>query len=262
MYFTVDEGHGSHIWRQRIDSDTPEQITFGPTGEQGLAVAPDGKSIYTSVGASQRPSLWIHDAKGDRQISGEGDPSTGVFWPDGTRVYYAVQSETTRDLWFTDLKTGRSALALPSAAAIVGFRLSEDGKSVFYITAGGQLWIAGLDPPSPPREVPLSQSSVLLGNLPAWGASGQLYFLGQQGADVHYFTIKPDGSDLHAFPDAVLVGRGDRRFFQVSPDERWLIDGGIASPLAGGTSIELCDCAMVSWSTDHKAALYTFRSVG
>lgn len=261
MYFTADEGNGSHIWRQRPDSDMPEQITFGPSGEQGLAVAPDGKSIYTSVGGSQHPSLWIHNEKGDRQISGEGNPSIGVFAKDGTRVYYIVQTATNLDLWFTDLKTGRSALAMPSGAAVALFELSEDGKSVLYGTPGRQLWIAGLDPPTPPRELTVDQTSVVIRPPIFWRASGQLYFLGQQGAETHFFSMRPDGSDLRALPDSVLAGGGDPRFLQVSPDERWLTHGGIASPLEGGPSVELCDCAMVYWSADRKALLYTFRAL-
>jgi eukaryotic-like serine/threonine-protein kinase len=71
MYFTADAGKGPHIWRQKSDGGTPEQITSGPTTEEGIAVAPDGKSIVSSVGTA-RSSVWFHDANGDRQISSEG----------------------------------------------------------------------------------------------------------------------------------------------------------------------------------------------
>ena len=54
-----------HLWRQRLPDGTPEQITFGPTEEEGLAVAPDGRSLITSVGV-RRSEIWIHDAGGDR----------------------------------------------------------------------------------------------------------------------------------------------------------------------------------------------------
>ena len=39
----------NHIWRQRFPDGKPEQITFGPTAEQGIAMAPDGRSFVTAV---------------------------------------------------------------------------------------------------------------------------------------------------------------------------------------------------------------------
>jgi len=42
MYFDVDVDGARHLWRQRFPDGEPEQITHGPTEEQGIAVAPDG----------------------------------------------------------------------------------------------------------------------------------------------------------------------------------------------------------------------------
>ena len=50
----------------------PEQITSGPTDDEGIAMAPDGRSFVSSVGLGQS-TVWIHDGKGDRQISSQGD---------------------------------------------------------------------------------------------------------------------------------------------------------------------------------------------
>jgi hypothetical protein len=36
MYFTANNGAGFHIWRQRYPDGTPEQVTFGPTEEEGI----------------------------------------------------------------------------------------------------------------------------------------------------------------------------------------------------------------------------------
>jgi hypothetical protein len=49
----------------------PEQITFGPLEEEGIAMAPDGRSLVTTVGTRQR-TIWIHDLAGERAISSEG----------------------------------------------------------------------------------------------------------------------------------------------------------------------------------------------
>jgi|SRR6516165_5494235 hypothetical protein len=101
MYFSVDVGDGFHLWRQRFPKGTPEQITFGPTEEEGIAMAPDGKSRVTSVGIRQ-VSVWLHDARGDRQISFEGFAclpglghggrgSRSVFSPDGKKLFGACR---------------------------------------------------------------------------------------------------------------------------------------------------------------------------
>jgi serine/threonine protein kinase len=85
-YVSSNAGGGAfHIWRQRFSAseNVPlEQITSGPTGEEGIAMAPDGRSFITSVGLAQS-SVWVHDSRGERQISREGDAFQPTFRPDG-----------------------------------------------------------------------------------------------------------------------------------------------------------------------------------
>ena len=72
MYFTSNAGGTNHIWRQRFPDGQPEQITSGPTEEEGIAMAPDGRSFVTAV-AVQNVSAWLHDPNGERQILLEGN---------------------------------------------------------------------------------------------------------------------------------------------------------------------------------------------
>lgn len=83
MYFSSDFGGAFHTWRQRFPDGQPEQITSGPTEEEGLALAPDGRSFITAVGLTQS-SIWLHDGGGDRQISLEGYAFSPKFTPDGS----------------------------------------------------------------------------------------------------------------------------------------------------------------------------------
>ena len=62
VYFRADPGRVKHIWRQRFPDGQPVQITSGPTEEEVIAMAPDGRSFVTAV-ALQNTSLWIHDPK-------------------------------------------------------------------------------------------------------------------------------------------------------------------------------------------------------
>jgi len=55
-----------------------EQITFGPAEEKGLAIAPDGRSLITSVGL-RKSSVWIRDSKGERAIFEEENAATNYL---------------------------------------------------------------------------------------------------------------------------------------------------------------------------------------
>src|SRR5262249_27428961 len=96
MYFSSWTHGGFHTWKQRFPDGVPEQVTSGVTEEEGIAMAPDGRSMVTSVGTRQS-SVWIHDSAGDHQVTSEGmaylsEPDTGTsraaLSPDGKRVYY------------------------------------------------------------------------------------------------------------------------------------------------------------------------------
>jgi DNA-binding winged helix-turn-helix (wHTH) protein len=65
MYFIATVEGQSHLWRQRFPNGRPEQITFGPMEEEGLAVEPDGRSVITSIGV-RASAIWIHDDQGER----------------------------------------------------------------------------------------------------------------------------------------------------------------------------------------------------
>lgn len=90
MYFTSDAGEGlNHIWRERFPDGEPQQTTAGPTEEEGIAIAPDGRSFVTAV-ALENVSVWIHDARGERQISQEGNATEPKFTPDGKKLCYRI----------------------------------------------------------------------------------------------------------------------------------------------------------------------------
>ena len=71
MYFSSNSSGMFHIWRQRFPDGVPEQLTFGPAEQEGIAPDPDGRSLLTSVGARHQ-SIWIHDERGERENSREG----------------------------------------------------------------------------------------------------------------------------------------------------------------------------------------------
>jgi DNA-binding winged helix-turn-helix (wHTH) protein/Tol biopolymer transport system component len=184
MYFTAIVHSHSHLWRQHFPDGSPEQITFGPTDDQGLAVEPSGKSLITSVGVEQS-DIWIHDPSGDRPLSSEGEAMNyppPVFNPDGTVLYYLLQREpegSGPELWCTNVESGKSEPVFPGIS-MLGFDVSPDGKRVVYVTSapGGktQLWLAPVDRNSPPVRV-----GNVGGLAPYFGPNGQIVFERAEG---------------------------------------------------------------------------------
>ena len=79
MYFGAEMEGNRHLWRQRFPSGEPEQITSGPTEEEGIAVTPDGRSLITSIGMHES-ALWIQDRRGERPLLSEGHVASGSDW--------------------------------------------------------------------------------------------------------------------------------------------------------------------------------------
>jgi Tol biopolymer transport system component len=248
MYFSARrENDKFHLWRQRAEGGEPEQITSGPTQEEGLAVAPDGKSIVASVGVDQA-AVWIHDANGERQISGEGNAGLPQFAPDGKRVYYLA----TGDLWVTELASGRAQRVLPGLA-VAQYALSPEGKAIAYTTADGSLWYGSLDRATPPRML------APRGRRPQFSRSGDIVFRITKYSAL--YRIHPDGTGIHELP--WNPGLEVVTSF-LSPDEEWstrVFDNGptIAHPRNGGGAIPICERCYVGWSSDGKFFWITLR---
>src|SRR4026209_1656029 len=117
MYFAATVDGNSHLWRQRFHDGRPEQMTFGPTEEEGTAVAPDGRSLITSIGQRQN-TLWIHDGGTERAISSEGYPSgpqnedaVPRLSADGTRAYCMMRPDATSatfELYTVNIASGKA----------------------------------------------------------------------------------------------------------------------------------------------------------
>ena len=139
MYFSANTGSGFHTWRQRFPDGKPEQVTSGATEEHGISFAPDGKSFVTSIGESQS-ELWIHDAKGERQITFEGYAYLPSFSRDATRLYYLQRSTgnhlfVSGELWTVNLQTGKK---------IACCRTSPWSTTAFRLT--GSRWFSAMRP--------------------------------------------------------------------------------------------------------------------
>ena len=266
MYFSADAGSGYHIWRQSFPEGKPEQVTSGATEEEGIAVSPDGRSLVTSAGIKQS-TVWVHDAHGDRQVSGEGvatipglgfgsDNARSIFSPDGKKVYYLVRKQDSRagvsgELWSTDLDSGHSEVALPGINIDSTFDIAPDGKRVTFRTADGNgtthVAVASLDRLLPPQLVTESVASS-----PGFGPGGQIYFMAQDGSQWRLHRGAAENSAGSFNLNATL-----------SPLGNWWLTGpapAFAHPIGKGRDTLICTFCSAGWAGDR---LYLrFRGVG
>jgi serine/threonine protein kinase/Tol biopolymer transport system component len=256
MYFSAVVGGSAHIWRQKFPDGAPEQITFGATEEEGIALAADGRSFVTSVG-TRRSAIWIHDAAGERAILSEGYALVPRLSRDGTRVFYLL----VRDWWLSargrvaasaelrslDPKSGKSESVL-SGVSIRDYEISRDEKEVAFTTTDGNgtsgIWLAALDRRTPTRQIAQGGDQV------SFGPEEDLVFrsVAENNALIR---IRKDGTGRSRVTAATVMEK-----FGLSPDGKWVIallagGGTFAVPVDGGAPTRICARVCPStWSSD------------
>ena len=263
MYFVATAEGQSHIWRQRYPDGNPEQLTVGPSEEDGLVVEQNGRSIITSIGTHQS-SIWIHDAAGERSLSSEGEVvaynSPPSFAADDKILYYLLRRkpDASPELWRLTISTGMAEAVFPGTP-MDAYDVSPDGKQVVYVNAGrdgkSQVWLAPVDRSSPALHIGHSGETT-----PHFGPRGQILFRLAEGNVNYLEQMNQDGSGRSkVLPYPIIEVQG------VSPARKWLTaivpyaDGNSvvprveAIPLDGGPPRQVCVsyCSPV-WSSSGK----------
>ncbi len=271
MYLSAAAGGVFHIWRQRFPDGLPEQVTAGPTEEEGVAMAQDGRSFVTAVGLRQS-AIWLHGALGERQVSVEGNAYDPKFTPDGTRLLFrnrkdAVAITGSSELRVLDVESGRNEPMLPgfvvTGAPGHAYDISADGEWIVVaaVDAEGRrrLWLAPLDRRSSPRQLPNVE-----GGAPLFGANGEIYFRGIEGARGFAMRVQRNGTGATKVmeqPIGTLVGlsRGGQWLLARSPGADG--PGIVAVPLGGGPSVRIATGGVaqsdLKWSADARTLFVT-----
>jgi hypothetical protein len=276
MYFSSNATGGFQIWRQAVPDGTPEQVTFGPTEAEGLAVSPDGRSLYTSIGLS-RQTVNVHVDGRDRPVSGEGDATlpmwgdgfpTSLFSADGTKLFYLVRSGQASgrgfgggELWSSDLARGTREAVLPGLF-VTSFDLSPDGQTiVFAATDNGHshIWLSRLDRRFPPK---LLVPGEALG--PVFGGRDDVYFRAPREAEFYLFRIAIGSGEVTQFTTEQAVNSPI-----ITPDRRAVVSVVPASgtdattvtrifPVDGSAATTLCTSCSVKWTRDGRSLFFQF----
>ena len=283
LYLNV-ETDADHLWRQKFPGGQPEQITFGPTSQEGIAFEPDGKALLTAVG-TQDSTVWVHDKDGDHQLAFEGNVLSPVFSRDASALYFlSSKSEVAQtELWRKDLKTGRIDSVLPNykiEASNNGtygdYAVSADEKWVAFAARDdkgrSRIWVA----PTNHRSAPRRLESDKVEDSPAFLPDGEIVFRVVESDGNYLYRMKVDGSArTRISPQRVLDVHA------VSPDGRWIVAilaaedeqhsiVTYAFAVDGSRSFPLCDeYCWVRWNvkgdmlyvTDKRARAITWPSV-
>jgi serine/threonine protein kinase/Tol biopolymer transport system component len=268
MFFSADAGHGFHLWRQRFPDGEAEQLTFGPTEQEGIAVAPDGRSLLTSVGIGSS-EVWVRDKSGERQIPFEGaahfeSPQFGsraIFSPDGAKIYFLGRHslQELEELWVADLASGAIERAVPGMSVEHSYDLSPDGKQIAFDSLDGQgqphLWLASLDHRQPPRRL---ESDFPEAN-PLFGPGGVLFSQSYEAGHSYVYRRKQSDGE----PQKVL-SQPISYLHTISPDGKWVVAeapvsdadatrGVMAYSVDDGSARRVCHnlCALL-WTQDGK----------
>jgi Tol biopolymer transport system component len=227
---------------------TLQQVTSGVTEEEGIEFAPDGRSFVTSIGASQS-TVWVHDSRGERQITSEGYGLLPSISPDGKKLYYLLRAGGARhfvsgELWAADLESWQRQRLLPDFL-IQHYAISADGHRVVFVvseddTGRSPVWLAALNGRSAPRRVTTGYGSEAY-----FAAGGYVVFWGEEEGAEFIYRVKEDGSELKN----VVRVTGAGSTFSTSPDGKWVVIPGstdelalaaTAYPIAGGSRTLLC----------------------
>ena len=282
MYFSSNAGGAFHVWRQRYPNGPPEQITFGPTEQEGTALTPDGKYLITSMGL-QQASISLKGPSGDRQLTSEGFAMLPTMLPSGDHMFYLMRTGSrgyaSGELWSLNPGTGEKERALPGRV-MANYSISADGRRVVFTSGGSAgddgIWVADLDRRRPPRKLASG------GELRAFfGGPGEIVYISPQAERRYLFRMREDGSGVEQIrPEPV------NNLITVSPDGQWAVvvvpemtaGGGLAVQLmslhdeAPMTACENCvvlgsgpnrvQGSPITWSTDGKSVFVSLQYFG
>ncbi len=276
LLLSANAGGSFHIWRQRFPQGTPEQITSGPTEEEGIAMAPDGKSFLTSVG-TQDITIWIHDKTGNHQLSSEGSAFATTFSRDGSQLYFLKRSARGggAELWRLTIVTGQNEQMWPGYEVEVGtetknYALSPDGTHIVFVRKSenglSNLWIAPMDRRASPRHLEARENE----DSPAFLANGDIVYRATRGDANYLLTRKLDGTG-----EKKIVNEPILDFFGLSPSGKWALVGQkeptdedrpyrmMAFPLEGGPGTALCRAiCIVGWDSTETHLFLNFLEGG
>jgi Tol biopolymer transport system component len=270
IYLSSNAGGKFHIWRQPSSGGDPEQVTSGATQEEGVSVAPDGRSLVTSVGLEES-EVWIRDATRERRISSEGFAYAPQFSPDRKKLFYLTDSGASQgfpmgELREANLSTGQSERLL-QGFLITSYDISADGKHIVFAstheTSGPRIWLAPLDRRSAPRRLSSTDE-----DMPLFMPDGHILFRASERKANFLYRMKADGTGRERLlPNPIIDVTA------ISPDGAFVLAGAavadedmpfglVAFQLHGGAAQRICNACYGRWTPDRSYLMLDWFGAG
>ena len=157
MYFSAKVAGHSHLWRQRFPGGEPQQITSGPTDEETVFAAPDGRSLLTSIDRYQgRHPCGSTTLMASEYLRPRGNAFSPWLSTDARHLYFLSANNSTAAVALSrmDLATGSHEVLLSEFNVREYDHVAADEQQVvFTIDRDGvsEIWLAPLDRHAPPR---------------------------------------------------------------------------------------------------------------
>lgn len=233
----------------------------------------DGKSFLTSVGTLDS-TVWIHDEKGEHQISSEGNSYWGTFSADEKKLFFLKQTGQSEqaELWSMELDSGQSERALPGypvelAYESSNYAIAKDGETVVIAKKDERgtphLWVASTNHRTSPRELESTGSE----DAPFFLPNGDVVYRAVENGKNYLYSRKLDGSGRRKLREEPI-----QDVEAISPDGRWTAFvqkneedkdvpyESVAYPVAGGKPIVICrSLCLLNWSNDGKYMMLLFE---
>jgi hypothetical protein len=181
----------------------PEQITWGPTEEEGIAMAPDGRSFIAAVGV-------VHSARlGARWPRRPPDLARRLRIPNLLLMERGCATSSVQPLrgscesrnWIPDAVDpccpgSPHPVRLPTTFLRMAWRVVASADQA----GKPHLWLAPLDRSSAPRQIPNAD-----GVEPLFGAGREIFFRKVEGTSGSLYSIREDGTGLRKAADEAIA---------------------------------------------------------
>jgi hypothetical protein len=165
-------------------------------------------------------TVWVHDARGDRQITTEGFGSSPSLSADGTRLFYLVRAGGARtrfesgELWEANVASGAAPRRVLPGVLMQFYDVSDDGARVVYVASNDStfspLYVAAVDGRTPPRRLVRDEALEA-----SFGAQDDVVYSAREGNHNAIYRVSADGSERR-----LVVRASD--LLGVSPDGAWV----------------------------------------